>query len=147
MVTLTIDDQETSARLMKKMLTSIDPEGSHLIAADMDTALEMLSDEVQIIFLDIEMPGINGIEAADLIQKRYPRMNIIFVTGHPEYAYQAHGAHPSGFLLKPVDETDILHELKHLRFPIEKTQSALKVRCRPFTVFYRNKIFDFKRDR
>lgn len=147
MVTFTIDDQETSARLMKKMLTKIDPDGTHLTAPNMETAFEILSDEVQVIFLDIEMPGINGLEAADLLQKKYPRLNVIFVTGHPEYAYQAHGVHPSGFLLKPVDETDILHELKHLRFPIEKAKSALKVRCRPFTVFYRNEIFDFKRDR
>ena len=43
------------------------------------------------IFLDIEMSGLNGIEAADLLQKRYPTLNIVFVTGHPEYSLSADG--------------------------------------------------------
>ena len=38
----------------------------------MDEAFGMLSGKVQIIFLDIEMPGLNGIEAARLLQKKYP---------------------------------------------------------------------------
>ena len=43
MVTFTIDDQETTARLMKKMLTKIDPGGTHLTAPNMETAFEILS--------------------------------------------------------------------------------------------------------
>ncbi len=147
MITLSVDDQYEVTSLMKKMLKKIDPNGTHMTAANMDEALRLLSDEVQIIFLDIEMPGLNGIEAADMLQKQYKKLNIVFVTGHPEYAFQAHGVHPSGFLTKPVDEWDIRRELKHLRFPVESAKSLLRVRCSPFALFVGNQPFDFKSDR
>ena len=147
MITLSVDDQQEVTNLMKKMLKKIDPKGTHMTAANMDEAFRLLSDEVQIIFLDIEMPGLNGIEAADLLQKRYKKLNVIFVTGHPEYSFPAHGVHPSGFLAKPVDEQDIRRELRHLRFPIESVKSLLKVRCSPFAVFFGDDPFDFKSHR
>ena len=129
------------------MLTKIDPNGTHLTAANMDEAFSLLSDEVQIIFLDIEMPGISGLEAAELLQKRYKKLNVVFVTGHPEYSFPAHSVHPSGFLAKPVDEQDILREITHLRYPIEEPKSQIRVRCSPFAVFAGNKLFAFKSDR
>ncbi len=147
MITLSVDDQYEVTSLMKKMLTKIDPGGTHLTAANIDEAFELLSDNVQILFLDIEMPGINGIEAADLLQSQYKKLNIIFVTGHPEYAFQAHGVHPSGFLVIPVDEQNIMRELKHLRLPIDVSKSPLRVRCSPFAVFVGEQPFDFKSDR
>ena len=147
MITLCVDDQQEVTNLMKKMLTKIDPKGTHMTASNMDEALKMLSDEVQIIFLDIEMPGVSGMDAAVLMQNRYKKLNVIFVTGHLEYSFQAHGVHPSGFLAKPVDEHDIIRELKHLRFPLEVTRSLLRVRCSPFAVFVGDKPFDFKSDR
>ena len=147
MITLSVDDQQEVTSLMKKMLTKIDPNGTHLTAANMDEAFSLLSDEVQIIFLDIEMPGISGLEAAEVLQKRYKRLNVIFVTGHPEYSFPAHSVHPSGFLAKPVDEQDILREITHLRYPIEEPKSQIRVRCSPFAVFAGNKLFAFKSDR
>ena len=147
MITLSVDDQQEVTNLMKKMLTKIDPNGTNLTAANMDEAFALLSDKVQIIFLDIEMPGLSGIEAADILQKRYKKLNVVFVTGHPEYSFPAHSVHPSGFLAKPVDEQDILRELKHLRYPIEEQKSQLRVRCSPFAVFVGDKLLGFKSDR
>ena len=144
MITLSVDDQREVTRLMEKMLYSIDPEGTHLTANGMEEAFRLLSDKVQVIFLDIEMSGLNGIEAADLLQKRYPTLNIVFVTGHPEYSLSAHGVFPSGFLTKPVDEQDIRRVLAHLRYPIENEESSFVVRCAPFAVFKDGKPFDFK---
>ncbi len=60
------------------------------------------SDDV--MFLDIEMPGINGIETAQYLQNVYPELNIVFVAGHPEYALDALKVHCSGFIEKPFDK-------------------------------------------
>lgn len=147
MITLSVDDQHEVLTLMQKMLTDIDPQGTHLTAGSMDEAFDLLTQEVQIIFLDIEMAGLNGIEAADLLQKKYPRLNVIFVTGHPEYSLSAHEVFPSGFLTKPVDEQDIRRALSHLRYPIEHTEAMLTVRCSPFALFIGDKPFDFKSSR
>lgn len=147
MITLSVDDQKTSTDLMIFMLQKIDPSGTHMTASNMDEAFNMLTDEVQIVFLDIEMPGMNGIDAAEKIRHLRRRTNIIFVTGHPEYSFEAHSTHPSGFLKKPVCEKDIIRELQDLRFPIEQVKIPLVVQCSPFSVFVDNKPFDFKRDR
>ena len=144
MITLSVDDSKDVITLMKMMLTRIDPGGKHMIASNMKEAFELMSEDVDIVFLDIEMPGINGLEAADLLQSKYPRLNIIFVTGHPEYAYSAHGVHPSGFLSKPIDEYDIMRELKHLRFPLGSGKSGLCVQCSPFAVYFDNEQINFK---
>ena len=145
MITLTVDDQQEAADLMLFMLQKIDPAGTHLRASNMKEALTLLNDEVQIIFLDIEMPGLNGIDAAPQIKERYRKLNIIYVTGHPEYVFDAVGMHPSGFLTKPVCEEDIIRELQELRFPLEAVRCPLKVQCSPFALFANGKPFDFGR--
>ena len=144
MITLSVDDQPEIVELMKKMLQKIDPRGNHLTALSMDEAFALLSNEVQIIFLDIEMHGLKGIEAAELLSKRYPKLNIIFVTGHPEYSLAAHEVFSSAFLVKPVDETDLRRALHHLRHPIKITKTGLVVRCKPFAVFYNDSPLLFK---
>ena len=85
MLTLSIDDQKTATDMMTYMLNKIDPDGTHLAANSVSEALTMLSDDVQIVFLDIEMPGLNGIQLAEKIRRAYDGINVIFVTGHPEY--------------------------------------------------------------
>ncbi len=147
MITLSIDDQPEITMLMRRMLTSIDPGGIHMTASDINEARDLLTDDVQIIFLDIEMPGLNGIDFAKELQKRYKKLNVIFVTGHPEYAVEAFQTYPSDFIVKPVIEKDILRAVEHLRIPLEKPKMLLKVICSPFGVFVKDKSFDFRRDR
>lgn len=145
MITLSLDDQKTTTDLMTFMLRKLDPDGTHLAANTVGRALELLNDDVQILFLDIEMPGLNGIQFAERIRKEYKKLNIIFVTGHPEYSYEAYGVRPSGFLAKPVTEKDIERELKELRYPVTKAQPSLLVQCSPFAVFANGKPLGFKR--
>lgn len=143
MITLSLDDQKTATDLMTYMLNKIDPEGTHLAANTVSEGLELLNDNVQILFLDIEMPETNGIQLADNVRKKYTALNIIFVTGHPEYSFEAYGVRPSGFLAKPVTERDIKRELKELRYPI--SDAGLRVRCSPFAVFSGDKLLSFNR--
>ena len=55
MITLSVDDQPKIVGLMKNMLYKIDPEGRHMTALNMNEAFALLSDDVQVIFLDIEL--------------------------------------------------------------------------------------------
>ena len=148
MVTLSIDDQEEITDLMQMMLTKIAPNGIHLTADNILQALDLLEIyDVQIVFLDIEMPGINGLESARILNEKFNDINIIFVTGHPEYSLEAFDVHPSGFLTKPVCESDIIRELNNLRFPIDIDKIPMKVQCKPFAIFMKGKPFEFSRDR
>ena len=148
MITLSIDDQQEITKLMQIMLTRIAPNDTHLTARTIPQAMELLDIyDIQIVFLDIEMPGTNGLDAAKIMKEKYDKLNIIFVTGHPEYSLEAYSVHPSGFLVKPICENDIIRELNDLRFPTEIIKCPLKVQCEPFAVFSGGKPFDFSRDR
>ncbi|MBE5039239.1 LytR/AlgR family response regulator transcription factor [Ructibacterium gallinarum] len=53
-----------------------------------------------VVFLDIDMPGMNGFEIASLIQKSKEDVFIIFVTSHEDMVYQSYEYHPFWFVRK-----------------------------------------------
>lgn len=72
-----------------------------------------------IVFLDIEMPEINGVELAEIIQSRWPFVKIVFVTAHSGYAVKAFDLNAVDYLLKPV-------QIDRLRKTIERLREQLK---------------------
>lgn len=62
----------------------------------------VLSQKPDIVFLDIEMPGISGIEFAEEIQCLLPEINIVFITAYDEYAVKAFELNAIDYVLKPV---------------------------------------------
>lgn len=64
-----------------------------------------------IIFLDIDMGGINGIDTAKLIRKKDKKVKIIYVTNYTDYTSSAFSVHAFGYILKPVNEKQIYHQL------------------------------------
>lgn len=66
--------------------------------------------EIQILILDIEMPGINGIEAAEQIRSVDKECCIIFLTAYDEFSYAKKAVHVRAmeYLLKPYEEKELL---------------------------------------
>ena len=62
--------------------------------------IDKKTETMQIIFLDIEMPGVNGFEVAKRIQEQNPNLLLIFVTSHDEQVFQAFDFHPFHFIRK-----------------------------------------------
>ena len=96
--------------------------------------LEALKDnkdnKFDIAFLDIEMPGLNGVDLAKALKKINPLINIIFVTAYDNYALEAYRVHASGYLSKPVSASKIKEEVDALRYPIElKSEKKLLIKC------------------
>ena len=65
-----------------------------------------------IVFLDIKMPGINGMELAGQMRENGSGSIIVFVTSAEEYVYEAYDVEAFHFLLKPVDEDKLKNVLK-----------------------------------
>ncbi|QPH38538.1 LytR/AlgR family response regulator transcription factor [Pedobacter endophyticus] len=59
-----------------------------------------VDDEIDLLFMDIDMPGINGIELAKTIREK--TKYLIFTTAHPDYALQAFDVQSDQYLLKPI---------------------------------------------
>ncbi|MGN1060301.1 MAG: LytR/AlgR family response regulator transcription factor [Candidatus Coproplasma sp.] len=80
-------------------------------------------------FLDIRMRGMSGVEIATEIKKRYPSVNVIFVTGYGEYAADAMNMHASGYVMKPVTREKIEKELADLRYPVNSLSALINIKC------------------
>ena len=145
-----IADDEKMMRLgMKKEVLKILPDAEILLADSGDAALEIFKEnEIPLVFLDVEMPGLNGLEVAKLIKDIKNDVNIIMTTAYPNYAVDAYKLHIGGYLMKPVDSEDIRSELNHLAYPLKKesTQSKLTLKCfGEFKVMYAGKTIHFSR--
>ena len=68
-------------------------------------------EEIQVIILDIGMPGMNGIQAAKIIRREHPECCIIFLTAYDrfEYARSAISVGAMEYLLKPYSSREIIH--------------------------------------
>jgi two-component system LytT family response regulator len=83
-------------------------------------ALEAIAHEQpDLVFLDVQMPGINGFE----VVKHLPQATlplVIFVTAYDRYALDAFAAHALDYLLKPVDDTRLAQSLDRVRHEMQQ---------------------------
>ena len=66
-----------------------------------------------VIFSDINMPDMNGIEIAKWLRENYPEINVVFTTGYTEYANDAIRASAKGYLLKPITKEMIEEQINY----------------------------------
>lgn len=78
--------------------------------------------ELDILFLDIEMHGINGMETARLVREQAPGLVLCFVTGYADYVFDGYSVGALGYLLKPVSE-------QKLRRVLERAMGALHLKA------------------
>jgi DNA-binding LytR/AlgR family response regulator len=66
--------------------------------------LELRDTEVDVAFLDVAMPGLDGLELASVLSRFKQPPHVVFVTAHTEHAVDAFDLHAVDYLLKPVRE-------------------------------------------
>lgn len=112
---LIVDDEPLARERIAMLLASHEDVRVAGECADGESALERLSSGgIDMIFLDVQMPGIDGLSVAELAPVA-PLPVIVFVTAHDEYALRAFRAHALDYLLKPVDAEQFEHTLAKAR--------------------------------
>ncbi len=149
MNTITVDDRQLAVNAMIGTLEKIDPGGKHAGLVSSQEAISFAgSHPLDVAFLDIEMPDMNGLVLAKKLKDIHPTLNIVFVTGHIEYAYDAHKLFASGYLIKPAGEDDVRKVLDNLRFPVARPHGRVYARCfGNFEVFFEGSPIVFKRSK
>ena len=72
------------------------------------------SERPDVVFLDVEMPGLTGVEAAALVRDLHDPPAVVFVTAHERYALEAFAVEAFDYLLKPVDPERLVRLVERL---------------------------------
>ncbi len=78
----------------------------------------------EVVFMDVEMPGMSGVECARLIQDKNPKTIMVFVTAHEEYMADAFEVYAFDYLLKPFRLERAMHTLDLIRQRLRESAGA-----------------------
>jgi DNA-binding LytR/AlgR family response regulator len=125
-------DDEAPARGELRYLLGAHPEVE--VVGEAATAGEALAlaEKVRydVVFLDIELPGMTGIEVARLVLERRERPAVVFVTAHERYAVDAFAVEAFDYLVKPVEPerlARVVERLAQARREASKTVEKIPV--------------------
>lgn len=108
MRTIIVEDEEPSLRLMKRIISKnkyLDIIGAFTNPEEALKNIKELSPEV--VFVDIEMPHMSGMELAREVMKFNDNIQIVFVTAYDKYALDAFQVNAVNYILKPISEEEL----------------------------------------
>jgi DNA-binding LytR/AlgR family response regulator len=109
-------DDEAPARSELRYLLATHPEVE--VVGEAATAVEALklaaAVPYDVVFIDVEMPGLSGLDAARLVHGRAGAPQLVFVTAHEQYAIEAFAVEALDYLLKPVDPERLAQVVRRL---------------------------------
>jgi DNA-binding NtrC family response regulator len=111
--TLLVDDEIEFLETLLKRLSKRDLGVAG--AASGDKALSFLeNNDVDVVVLDVKMPGMDGIQTLREIKKRSPLVEVIMLTGHASMEVAIEGMELGAFdyLMKPVNIDDLLYKIQ-----------------------------------
>jgi two-component system LytT family response regulator len=122
--TIIVDDEPLARRGLELRLQSApDIQIVRHCANGREAIASIAEDEPDLMFLDIQMPGLSGLDVvAQVPQESMPM--IVFVTAFDRYAIDAFEAHALDYLLKPVDEARLASALDRVRAQWHQKQAA-----------------------
>lgn len=157
MYILAVDDEQSSLNVLSREVKKVFPTGDIYIERSPFAAVEWAKsllekgEELSYAFLDIKIPGMNGLELAKQLKTIFPHVNLFFCTAYSEYAIDAFGMFAKGYLKKPIIASEIKEVLDEMvsDWQTEKSKSC-NVRIQTFghfEVFVRNKRVKFEREK
>lgn len=143
MLTITLDDETFAVNALLRVLKKVDPAGIHEgVTNEKDFFAYLEEHFADVAFVDVDLYGTDGITITKTLAEKYPDLNVIIYTGHPQYRGDAMDVYACACLVKPVDEDDVQEALAHLRRKIR----SVRIQCfGRFEVFADDKPVKFKR--
>lgn len=74
--------------------------------------------EIDLLFLDVEMPGLNGMETAEKIREFDKNMILVFVTGYTDYVFDGYRVGALDYVIKPAVKERLSEIMKRVRVQI-----------------------------
>ncbi|MEX2461584.1 MAG: response regulator [Paenibacillaceae bacterium] len=130
-----IDDENGMHMIMKRMLSKFDEVEIVGSFKETSTAHSFLTNQdVDLIFMDINMPKESGLEFAGRLRDSGRQMKIVFVTSHKEYSLPAFDVYAFDYIVKPVNQARLHHTVQRAlsgmsseKISVEHDSSSLRV--------------------
>lgn len=113
-----VEDVPTQSYLETVIAEQMPSAEVKIVQVSQDALACMESENFDVAFLGMELPGMHGLFLAKRLQRINPNINIIFVTSETQYVQDAMALHASGYIRHPLTEADIASELGALRHPV-----------------------------
>ena len=114
MKVICLDDEKIILQGMILNCKKIDKITDVIGFSDFESLKEYLKNNTaDVIFSDINMPDVNGIDVATYLRENHPEINVCFTTGYTEYTNQAIRANAKGYLLKPISKEMIEEQINY----------------------------------
>lgn len=81
--------------------------------------------EIDLLFLDVEMAGLNGTETAKAIREYNQELMIVFVTGYADYVFDGYQVNALDYIIKPVGEDRLKQVLNRVRDMLNRQQEHM----------------------
>ncbi|KHK03067.1 response regulator [Desulfovibrio sp. TomC] len=110
---LLVDDEESYVETLRKRLMRRGLEVG--MAHSGEQALESLAaNPVDVVLLDVKMPGMDGMETLSRIKQAHPRTEVIMLTGHANVDVAIRGMEQGAFdyLMKPAEMDDLYYKIQ-----------------------------------
>ncbi|MBD2868439.1 response regulator [Paenibacillus arenilitoris] len=110
-----VDDERLALLQLEKLLREVVDTAEVEAFQDPEEALAHAAKaRPDVVFLDIHMPGLSGLQAAELLQVSCPDAAIVFVTAYDEYAIQAFEVNAVDYVLKPIQKQRVHKTVERL---------------------------------
>ena len=126
-----IEDSQIDREALKRMLQRFSTqEGLEIFIDEFESAVQFFmkyQPVYDLIFMDIDMPQMNGMEAAQRLRRLDKRVLLVFVTNMAQYAIKGYEVDALDFILKPIDEYSFALKLQRVlaRLPKNRIGSFL----------------------
>lgn len=133
-----VDDEQTQSEYVKNTVLSWGMERNFEISTSLFGSAESFlcgSCEQDILLLDIEMPGMTGIELAKKIRRYNETVPIVFITGYSDYIAEGYDVSALHYLLKPIDKAKLYSVLDKAVKQIGRNEKMLNLEIAGETFF------------
>ncbi|OUC58489.1 LytR/AlgR family response regulator transcription factor [Acinetobacter seifertii] len=128
MKVLICDDEPLAVERLSRLVSKMGHEVVATAHHGQDALEQARLHQPDVILLDIQMPGMNGLVCAEQLSQLNPRPAVVFCTAYDQHALEAFKSQAQAYLLKPIDPAELEQALKQLT---QLTQAQLNALPNP----------------
>lgn len=126
------DNRQVLLSVLSQLASYQEQRHTEFFCQSFENAIDLLAsmehESYDLLFLDVLMPGLDGIQAAHEIRRKNEDIKIVFLTSSPEYAVESYSVHATNYLLKPATEKRLFPILDQVADLMRKPEEALVIR-------------------